>query len=114
MHGKKKLRPIFISHGLNGRSTSHSCIMRELASYGYIVFSMNHKDKTCLYTETRSGTPIKYDSSIEIYDKAEREKQIAVRVQEIIQLREELVNMNNEHMTVMFGGDAFKTKIDVD
>lgn len=74
LHGKKKLRPIFISHGLNGRNTTQSCIMRELASYGYIVFAMHHKDKTCLYTETRSGSAIKYDTNIEIYDKGEREK----------------------------------------
>lgn len=84
LHGKKNLRPVFMSHGLNGRSTSQSCIMRELASYGYIVFSMNHKDRTCLYTETRSGSPITYDTSFSIYDKKEREKQLTIRVQEII------------------------------
>ena len=80
MNGKKKLRPIFVSHGLNARSTSQSCLMRELASYGYIVFSMNHKDRTCMYTETRSGTPITYDTSFDIYDKKQREKQLSIRV----------------------------------
>ncbi|CAI2367762.1 unnamed protein product [Moneuplotes crassus] len=45
--GRKKIKPIFWSHGLVFNRTSYSGICRELASQGYMVYSFDHSDKSC-------------------------------------------------------------------
>ena len=51
--GSKLLQPIIISHGL-GLSRSHYVVLsRELASYGFIVFVLNHNDRSCELTTSQ-------------------------------------------------------------
>ena len=46
-----KLVPILFSHGLASSCSIYSAHLRELASHGYIVFAMDHQDRSCGYTE---------------------------------------------------------------
>mmetsp|Transcript_16724 Transcript_16724/g.11872 ORF Transcript_16724/g.11872 Transcript_16724/m.11872 type:complete len:103 (+) Transcript_16724:112-420(+) len=41
-NGIKKMHPIVFSHGYNGFCVLYTCLLSELASYGYVVFSMGH------------------------------------------------------------------------
>jgi len=41
---QKKLRPIVFSHGFTSKNTDYVGLFKYLASHGYIVFAMNHKD----------------------------------------------------------------------
>ena len=49
-HGKKKMAPILFSHGFCGNRCMYSVIMQELASFGYIVFGLDHLDGSGNYT----------------------------------------------------------------
>lgn len=46
----KKMIPIIFLHGLAGSRTSQSGSCRDLASHGYIVFSLDHHDGTAYYS----------------------------------------------------------------
>mmetsp|Transcript_110 Transcript_110/g.109 ORF Transcript_110/g.109 Transcript_110/m.109 type:complete len:90 (+) Transcript_110:162-431(+) len=56
--GTKNLIPIVFSHGYSGFCQLYTCLCRELASAGYIVFSMGHQDGSGIYTTDRDGNPI--------------------------------------------------------
>ncbi len=43
--------PIIISHGLTASRSLYSTLCSELASFGYMVFALDHHDGTCCYTE---------------------------------------------------------------
>jgi len=43
--------PIIISHGLTASRSLYSSLCSELASFGYMVFALDHHDGTCCYTE---------------------------------------------------------------
>jgi hypothetical protein len=65
-----------------------------LASYGFIVFGICHQDKSCLHTIDREGKdiyhgPRTYDIEA---DFKERERQLRVREQEMIELINEVLN----------------------
>lgn len=63
-HDNMKLSPIIFSHGLVMSSADYSRHNLELASHGYIVFSMNHNDGSCSYTEKSDGTAVFFDRSV--------------------------------------------------
>lgn len=46
----KKLVPIVLSHGFEAALTYYSGLCRELASYGYIIFSVGHQDGSGILT----------------------------------------------------------------
>ena len=49
--------------------TMHSVICRDFASHGYIVFTIDHKDRSTLYTESADGkTCSYYDNSKKALD----------------------------------------------
>jgi hypothetical protein len=52
---KKELVPIIFLHGLAGSRTSQSGSCRDLASHGYIVFSLDHFDGSAYYAEKKGG-----------------------------------------------------------
>ena len=68
---EKKIVPIFFSHGLTACANFYTSIQRDLAKNGYIVFSLNHLDGSCLHTVDKDGKD-KYHGvrpvPIEIYD----------------------------------------------
>ena len=59
--GKSAIRPVIFSHGWTGDKTQYSGIAKDLASHGYLVIVINHRDGTCFYTETEDGTPQLYE-----------------------------------------------------
>jgi platelet-activating factor acetylhydrolase len=68
----KKFPIVVFSHGLTGCRSGFSCIQCDLASHGYIVAAVEHKDgSACLsYTKTKSentqgGEPVYEDKWIE-------------------------------------------------
>jgi cephalosporin-C deacetylase-like acetyl esterase len=63
-----KLIPIIFSHGFLGNATSVSRHCLELASHGYIVFSMDHMDGSCGYTEKKDGSPFKFHFNKGFYE----------------------------------------------
>ena len=60
---RKPLIPMTYSHGLTSCRTFQSGSCRDLASHGYIVFSIDHHDGTCNYSRLKSGDE-KYWSSL--------------------------------------------------
>lgn len=65
--------PVIFSHGLGANRTILSGICKDLASHGYLVFIMDHKDKTSSYTISSDGKKeIYYDNSIMLYDLSTR------------------------------------------
>jgi hypothetical protein len=64
----KPLIPIIYSHGLSSNRTMHSGSSRDLASHGYIVFSIDHMDETSSYYETKDGKGYYYDNRRDSHD----------------------------------------------
>lgn len=62
-HDIKKLVPLIFSHGYGGNLHDYSTTCRMLASYGYLVITINHNDGSCSYTEKEDGTAIPYDNT---------------------------------------------------
>ena len=50
VQGKNKLQPVLWSHAEATDRMIYSGILRELASYGFLVIALNHNDHTCMYT----------------------------------------------------------------
>ena len=48
--GKKKLQPVLWSHAEAADRMIYSGMLRELASYGFLVIAINHNDQTCMHT----------------------------------------------------------------
>ena len=59
--GEVGIRPVVFSHGWTGDSSQYSGIARDLASHGYLVVAINHRDGSCFYTEREDGTPFLYE-----------------------------------------------------
>ena len=47
----KRIIPIIFSHGLTACRAFYSSLCIELASFGFIVFVLDHHDGSCSYTE---------------------------------------------------------------
>lgn len=66
----------------------------ELASHGYIVFVIWHNDGSCVYTETKDGKSIYYDTKFQFYDLSARQKQVHQREKELSSLLDEILEPN--------------------
>lgn len=64
----KPLIPIIFSHGLSSNRTMHSGSQRDLASHGYIVFSIDHKDQSSSYYEDKDGQGYFYCNKRDSHD----------------------------------------------
>jgi hypothetical protein len=84
--------PVIFSHGLGANRTINSGTCRDLASFGYMVFAVDHKDLSCSYFETIDGKGIYYcNSNIrEGFDLQYRQGQLDIRVHEIRGLIDEI------------------------
>ena len=66
---QKPLIPIIYCHGLGSNRSMHTGTCRDLASHGYIVFAIDHKDETSSYTVSSDGKhEIYYNNSYKLYD----------------------------------------------
>jgi len=52
-----------MSHGLSGNRNWNSGTCRDLASHGYIVFALDHRDETSNYVESKDGIGMYYNNS---------------------------------------------------
>ena len=59
-----KLAPILFSHGFCGNRCMYSVQCSELASFGYLVFAIDHLDGSGNLTETRQQTIVKFNTSM--------------------------------------------------
>jgi predicted dienelactone hydrolase len=63
-----QLIPVIFSHGLSSNRTMHSGTCRDMASFGYIVFALDHMDLTSSYFETADGKGVYYCNKKEAHD----------------------------------------------
>ena len=78
-----KLTPIIFSHGLTGNNYNYSGCHRELASHGYIIFSIDHLDGSCNYTRDGADKEFTFDDEPNLLDHKVRKDQLKTRVEEI-------------------------------
>ena len=62
------LTPVIFSHGMSGNRNWNSGTCRDLASHGFIVFSIDHRDRTSNYVETIDGVGMYYDNLKQSHD----------------------------------------------
>lgn len=62
--GTSKLSPIIFSHGLTSNRCLHNVTGCELASFGHIVFVIDHCDGSGSYTEDVRGNQVKFNTSL--------------------------------------------------
>jgi predicted dienelactone hydrolase len=90
----------------------HSGTCRDLASHGYLVFSIDHEDGTSSYTVSKDGKKeIFYENRHRLYDTEVRKGQIQIRVSEVKALIDEMVEDRGARLLSRLG---FKSQINVD
>ncbi len=60
---KNSIVPVIFSHGMAANRTMNSGTCRDLASFGYIVFAVDHQDLSCSFFKTPDGKGIYYCNS---------------------------------------------------
>ena len=76
-----ELIPIIISHGLTASRSLYSSLCSELASFGYMVFALDHHDGTCTYTEDQTANNFwTFDSKIPYFKYDDFNNKINIRV----------------------------------
>eukprot|EP00347_Sterkiella_histriomuscorum_P022751 403337292 len=107
----KPIIPLVYCHGLSSNRTLHSGTCKDLASHGYMVFILDHKDGTSSYVVEEDGTETFYDSKHLAYDYELRRAQIVQREKEVIALvdeiqdQEDMINNTlklNSHVKLQF------------
>ena len=83
--------PLIFCHGLASSRTTHSGSCRDLASHGYIVFTVDHHDGTAYYSKTISGTEEYWPLDQELLDIDYRAKQLAKREIEVDELIKDIL-----------------------
>lgn len=101
----KKLKCIIFSHGLGSYRSMYSTIYAELASRGYIVASVEHRDESACHTfYYTSEENAKNDVKSSIYYRQikfgkghfeERLKQVEIRAEECSRILDFFINLNN-------------------
>jgi len=92
--GERKLIPLVFSHGLGGNNTMHSCQCRDLASHGFIVFTISHFDGTAHYTMNHEKKEQYWINQDEVSELEFRNKQTDIRKQEIRYLIDEILTID--------------------
>lgn len=85
-----KFPVIVFSHGLSGVAGTYAMQASDLASHGYIVVTPTHNDGSACLAELSNGHAINYVDGVygEPETVAIREKQLQVRIEEVIRLIE--------------------------
>ena len=79
----KKLIPVILCHGLSGSRTSQSGSCRDMASHGYIVFSLDHHDGSAYYSQKEDGQELFWSLDQDLQDIELRKKQLLIRENEV-------------------------------
>ena len=77
-------------HGLAGNRTSQSGSCRDLASHGYIVFSIDHCDGSASYAQKENGEEFYWPIDQEIDSMKYRQDQLRIREEEVKELIDDL------------------------
>lgn len=88
------LVPIIFNHGITGSSRGYTAMLSELASHGYIVFSLDTHSGACGYTEKANGEPVLFDTSDKFMDYEARNRQVQKRADEVSAVIDELSEIN--------------------
>ncbi|KAK5641380.1 hypothetical protein RI129_009927 [Pyrocoelia pectoralis] len=100
---ENKLKCIILSHGYSSNRYFYSVICNELASRGYLVAAIEHRDESSCYTyyysskenvENDVKTPVNV-RHIHVGHYTERNKQVNYRAEECSKLLDFLINLNN-------------------
>lgn len=89
---RKNLIPVIYSHGLTSCRTFQSGSCRDLASNGYIVFSIDHHDGTCNYSRLKNGDEKYWCSKLDADSQDEFLSRLEVRLTETIELINDIEN----------------------
>ena len=77
-------------HGLAGSRTSQSGSCRDLASHGYIVFSIDHNDGSAYYSRKNEGSEQYWPLEQDLLDIDYRRKQLDIRQAEVKELIDDM------------------------
>lgn len=86
----KKLIPVIYCHGLTGTRTTQTGSCQDLASHGYIVFTMSHTCGTANFARMKNGEEKYWTSKHDHMDIENRRRQLKVRLKEVQQLIEDI------------------------
>lgn len=89
---RKSLIPVIYSHGVTSCRTFQSGSCRDLASHGYIVFSIDHHDGTCNYSRLKNGNERYWTSLLNPDDWDAWLSRLEVRLAETVGLIDDLFN----------------------
>jgi predicted dienelactone hydrolase len=87
---KRKFIPLIFSHGVGNTMSWFSTILKDLASQGFIVYSLEHNDRTALHHYSEEEKEHKYFKQLDIRDVNEIVKKLGIRVKEVGLLIDEL------------------------
>ena len=65
---EKPIIPIIYSHGYSANRTFQSSTCKDFASHGYIVFTMDHRDKSSSYIKDKDGKELYFSNENQIED----------------------------------------------
>jgi len=72
----RPLIPVILCHGMTGSRTSQSGSCRDMASHGYIVFSLDHHDGSAHFSRTRDGHEQFWDPDQDYLNLEDKKKQL--------------------------------------
>ena len=104
--GSKKMTPVIISHGSKFNRTSHASIAYYLASYGWIVYWIDHTDGSCTYYQNCTLNP-PFDIYFEEYHIEDHE----ISYQKFIQLQMEVRVADMNILIEFIKSEAKKSKM---
>ena len=82
--------PVILLHGLAGSRTSQSGSCRDMASHGYIVFSIDHHDGSAHYSQKEDGSQLFWDLDQPLKCEQFRMSQLKIREQEVKSLIDDM------------------------
>lgn len=93
-------------HGLTCNRVNQSVSCRDFASHGFIVFSLDHFDGTCNYARKKNGDEKYWSSKHDVLDRQLRKDQLAIRVEECINLIDEIFEDKYAQETLGFDSEV--------
>ena len=87
---EKPIIPIIYCHGLSANRTFQSSTCKDFASHGYIVFTMDHRDKSSSYIKDQDGKENYFNNENQVEDLQFRREQILIREKETLELINEM------------------------
>lgn len=86
----EKVVPVIFSHGIGNSMTFFSTIIKDMASQGHVVFSLEHNDRTALHHYSEENGKHKYFKNVDMRDQNTLLKKLGQRVKELDGLIEEV------------------------